>query len=106
MVSASRSNMKTSGSMSISAAFGNDEAASALAGGIAPLGLGLEPSVGLAHVDDEARVGAAADRLQLVLGGYFERDLAAFDRHHLGGDLDMHTEQGRRLVAQRNEIGR
>src|ERR1043166_7132527 len=101
MVSASRSNMKTS-SMSASAAFADPVRSSALARGVASLGLGLEPCVGLADVDDEARVGAAADRLQLVLGSDFERHLAALDRHHLGGDLDGHAEQSRSKMAQRN----
>src|SRR6202049_3547159 len=62
--------------------------------------LGLQPFVGLGLVDHEARMGAGADRLELVLGGHFEGNLAAVDRRNLRGDFHVHAEQCRCEVPQ------
>src|SRR5215831_13344871 len=55
--------------------------------------LRLQSLVPLGDVDDETCVGAGGNRLDLVLGGHFERDLAPVDRLDDRRDLDLHSEQ-------------
>src|SRR5712691_9746549 len=62
-------------------------------------GFGPETLGTLADVENEAGVGAARDRLQVVLGGNVEGYLAALDRRHRGRDLDVHADQGRGEVT-------
>src|SRR5262245_4963715 len=64
-------------------------------------GLRLQPLVGLGDVDDETGVRTAADRLEVVLGGYVETDPATVHRGDGSGDLDRHAGQRRRRMLER-----
>src|SRR6266852_7808456 len=91
IVSAARSNMKVSAALVIAIVLWSSA-------GSRPCrptrGLCLDALEGFRLVDDEARMGAGADGVELVLGGDLERHLAALDRYGAHRDLDRHAHQG------------
>src|SRR5437870_2572265 len=99
MVSAARSNMKLSAALVIAMSLWSSA-------GSRPCrparGLRFDALEGLRLVDDEARMGAGADGVKLVLGGDFEGDLATVDRYGAHRDLDRHAHQGGREMPDRD----
>ena len=61
--------------------------------------LALHAFVEARHADNDALMGAAADRLEFVAGFDAERHGAAFEPHHFGGRGDPHADRGRRGMA-------
>src|SRR5712692_5046828 len=65
-------------------------------------GFCLEAFEGFRFFDDETRVVAGPDIVELVLDGNFESDLASFHRCDTHRDLDRHPHEGGREMLDRD----